>query len=54
MLTLNCNRVVAFVRALSMTVTANENKPPAVGVPLMTPLAASRVRPLGSPVADHV
>jgi hypothetical protein len=38
---------------LSVTVTARENVPVAVGVPAMTPLPP-RVSPAGSPVTDQV
>jgi hypothetical protein len=39
---------------LSVTVTVGWNAPPAVGVPLIIPVAALMARPGGRPVIDHV
>ena len=44
-------RCVGFVE--SVTVTATVLVPVAVGVPPMTPLAASMLNPAGKPEADH-
>ena len=42
-----------LVRVLSETVMAMPKSPAAVGVPLIWPLAALKVRPSGRPVADR-
>ena len=39
---------------LSLTVTATVPLPAVVGVPLITPLEAFKLRPSGRPVAVHV
>jgi len=50
-LTFNVNRSDEFARALSITVIAIPKSPAAVGIPLIWPLVALRVKPAGSPVA---
>ena len=51
--TLNVAEAVCTGDAVSVTVTATENVPDAVGLPLIVPVAAI-VSPAGSPVADQV
>src|ERR1700722_14759252 len=51
--TLNVAEAVCTGDAVSETVTATENVPDAVGVPLIVP-AALIASPAGSPVADQV
>ena len=45
-------RCVGFVESVTVTTTVPELAP--CGVPLMTPLDGSMLRPAGRPVADHV
>src|ERR1051326_632049 len=52
--TLMENRSENCFNALSVTVTANEKLPAALGVPLIRPEFRSIASPVGSPLADHV
>ena len=52
--TLIVNAAVACTGVASVKVTVNGKTPPAVGVPLMIPLAGSSARPAGSEPPETV